>query len=405
MKGKRLVTALGLSLLLILAMLIAIAPGLQAAPGSEKTLAIGALYSVTGVGSEVEAPMRDAVMLFKDSVNKQGGITIKGEKYKLDVIHEDTRGTLDGAVAAATKLVHQDKVNFIVGQMIPDQVFAVTKITEPAKVIRSISWGGGIPGQISDKTPYTFIAVLGGAMVIPTSFQYLVDAYPHVKTIALSSPDDAGGRFFISFAKKAAEERGLKVVSQEFAFLGLQDFDPIMDKIISSKPDAIDCGGGYTAGAASQLLSTRQLGFKGPIFTSTSAFDLNAILSIVGPEVANNYFNGFLDYDSPDAPKKVVEIKNLWSATYKKPFMYELLFGWDSIWTLVQAIQKAQSLDPTMVAKTWEKMQGIETTHGLGHMGGLQTYGTNHVVVRPCYISGLVNGKVKILKSYTPKIP
>jgi hypothetical protein len=54
--------------------------------------------------------------------------------------------------------------------------------------------------------------------------------------------------------------------------------------------------------------------------------------------------------------------------------------GFDAIYTMVQAIENAQSLDPAVVAAAWEKMTTINTIFGPGKMGGLETYGINHSV-------------------------
>ena len=67
----------------------------------------------------------------------------------------------------------------------------------------------------------------------------------------------------------------------------------------------------------------------------------------------------------------------------------------ESGFVLVQAIEKAQSLDPGNVKKAWENMENIKTAYGLAHMGGQETYGLRHAVVGPRSIEGLEKGEVK----------
>ena len=43
--------------------------------------------------------------------------------------------------------------------------------------------------------------------------------------------------------------------------------------------------------------------------------------------------------------------------------------GFDAIYTMVQAIENAQSLDPQVVATSWEKMTTIDTVFGAGNNG------------------------------------
>jgi ABC-type branched-subunit amino acid transport system substrate-binding protein len=371
-----------------------------------KTLKIGAIYSLTGLGSEIETICRNGSELCKDWINEKGGITIKGKKYLIDLVVEDQKGVVDGAVAAATKLVERDRVQFIIGQIVPDVVIAAASVTEPAKVLRSLAWGGGIPAVMNPKTPYTFRPVLSGAEVIPVNYDYLLDTYPHVKTIAILQPDEPGGQFFMMVSQKEAEKRGLKVVAAEFTDpQEQQDFYPALTKLLAAKPDAVDLGTGFPIPISQKLKQVRELGFEGPVF-SPSPVELYITLDIVGKDFAYDYFNGSMDIESAEVPPMIKKQKQLWEAKYKTRYMFESFQGWDALWCLVQAIEAAQSLDPTDVKTAWENIKSIETSYGTGHMGGLKTYGVNHLVVRPCPITAFAKkGKVQLIKWYTPSFP
>jgi hypothetical protein len=58
-----------------------------------------------------------------------------------------------------------------------------------------------------------------------------------------------------------------------------------------------------------------------------------------------------------------------------------------------------------MVKDTWEKMPVIETVYGKGKMGGLNTYGINHVVVKPYAIGRIKNAKIEHVKWAMSDIP
>ena len=49
--------------------------------------------------------------------------------------------------------------------------------------------------------------------------------------------------------------------------------------------------------------------------------------------------------------------------------------GFEAFWVLAQAIENAQSVDPTVVKNAFEKMTKFETTTGPGKLGGAKTYG------------------------------
>ena len=68
-----------------------------------------------------------------------------------------------------------------------------------------------------------------------------VQAYPHVKTVAILQPDEPGGQFFMGVTQREAEAHGLKVVVNEFHNpLEQQDFYPVLTKVLAAKPDAVD---------------------------------------------------------------------------------------------------------------------------------------------------------------------
>ena len=88
-----------------------------------------------------------------------------------------------------------------------------------------------------------------------------------------------------------------------------------------------------------------------------------------------------------------------------KEVTWDHIRGFDPTWWMIQAIEKAQSLDPTDVAKTWAKMDRIEATTGIGKMGGQQSYGINHVGVIPFAITRMVKGELEHVGWFTPDIP
>jgi branched-chain amino acid transport system substrate-binding protein len=289
--------------------------------------------------------------------------------------------------------------------MVPDMTIAAASVTEPAKVLRSLAWGGGVPAVMNADTPYTFRPVLSGAEVIPVIYNHLVQAYPHVKKIAILQPDEPGGQYFMGESMKGAEAHGLKIVAKEFHNpLEQQDFYPVLTKVLAAKPDALDVGGTPPIPSSLKLKQARELGFKGPI-CSLAPVELYTIRDIAGKIFAYDYFNPSLDMQSPDVPPTMRELEKRWNAKFKSKFMFESFQGWDALWCLVQALEAAQSLDPTEVKTVWESMKSIETCYGTGLMGGLKTYGVNHLVVRRQPISTFIKGEVKLINWYTPSFP
>jgi hypothetical protein len=79
--------------------------------------------------------------------------------------------------------------------------------------------------------------------------------------------------------------------------------------------------------------------------------------------------------------------------------------GFNGVYALAQAIEKAQSLDPKVVAAAWEKMDTIDTGNGMGRMGGMEVYGIKHVVYCPVDYFAPENGAKKYFTTINPYRP
>jgi ABC-type branched-subunit amino acid transport system substrate-binding protein len=372
-------------------------------PTSEaKTLKIGVLSNLTGPISTAAIPHTRTVQAAADWINSRGGITIEGQKYLIELIVVDIKETVDTAVTAATKLVELHKVKFTVGLIGPTQTIPVTSITEPAKVIRSLWHGEGSPMEINPNTPYTFRVPVIPRDFAPKLLEYHVKTYPKAKKISMLFIDNPAAPMLFEHTKKTAEALGLNVLGLHVYPVATRDFYPLVTKVLASKPDAIYCDGlPHLMGGT--LKSARELGFDGPIF-NLAPTSPEVVARIAGKAFADNCIVPAPDVNSPKMTPMIKEIRKMLLDKYKE-CNFDYVRAWDSIWWMVQAIEKAQSLDPSDVAKTWENMDRIEATTGIGKMGGQQSYGINHIGVLPFAVTRIVKGNLEHVGWFTPDIP
>jgi branched-chain amino acid transport system substrate-binding protein len=361
-----------------------------------KVIKIGGLFCLTGFGSTAEAYINQGAKLAEQWCNERGGITINGEKYKVKLISEDMKGTADGAAAAANKLLYDDKVKFVVGTVVPFMVQAAGTVLEPAKVIRVALYNCGMPAEYGPKTPYMFVGQDATIEGIDPALKYLKEAYPNVKSVSYVIPDDGSVPYLSPVFKKKAKALGYKVASIEKWAMNTQDFTPVVMKILSAKPDAIAFANGWPQASGGMLKIAREMGFKGPMF-GCNYDDGYQILQIAGKEASTDFFIHSLMFDSPDMTPLIKMIAKRGKEQFGEAYV-TTVWGFQGMYVLFQAIEKAQSLDPTVVKKTWEQMKSIDTVYGPGRMGGLKTYGINHTVCHPCPIQALQNGQVKWVK-------
>ncbi|MFH1241823.1 MAG: ABC transporter substrate-binding protein [Pseudomonadota bacterium] len=363
----------------------------NAAPPKAKTLKIGAIISMTGFASASEMLIWEGVQLFEQWINEQGGITIKGQPYLIKFIAEDGQSSADGAVAAATKLVYDHGVKFLVGPVMPFMVVASGSVTEPAKVIRVALYNCYMPAEYGPKTPYTFIANDTTVDFMTPNMQYLKEAYPKAKTIAVLTPDDGAPPYLEPLFREKAKAEGLELLGFVLWSLDTQDFTPVTVKALATKPDSLFLINGWPIHMGSMLKAAREMGFTGPVLACHE--DPYDIREVAGRQASTDFYTHNIAIDSPEMTPMIKEIAKRGKAKYGRTSPTHV-WGWSPSWSVVQAIEAAQSLDPTVVKDSWEKMASIQTPYGTGKMGGKKTYGINHTVSAPMPLAGLKGGEV-----------
>jgi branched-chain amino acid transport system substrate-binding protein len=373
---------------------------------AEKELKIGALMGLSGPGSEVMAMCADGEKVGADWINNKGGLTIKGEKYLIKLIGEDMKMSPDGTVAATNKLVFSDKVKFLLGTPVAPFKFAAETITGPNKVIRMDMSSLGAHQELNANTPYTFTGISTVGTYDP-AFDYFLQTYQQVKKVAVVAPEDPGAHEVNKDLRPRTTARGLTVVAEEYYPFGSTDFYPMWTKILTSQPDAILITVGFSTWNGSVLKQGRELGFKGPMLQiAYPGGEISEIQRVAGKDFTTDYV---VIGHALNKPEAMTPMMNEIAKAVKNKFRVELttdhLLGFECLWYLVQAIEKAQSLDSTVVKNFFEKMTKIETPYGVGTMGGLKTFGINHVVVRPLSLVRFMNGEPNFIKWYTPVLP
>jgi branched-chain amino acid transport system substrate-binding protein len=368
------------------------------------TLKIGAIVGLTGPGSDTYIRGANALGVAADWVNSKGGITVEGEKYLIDLDSQDCQMSMDGVVAAATKLILRDNVKFIIGSVaIPPFKEATSKLCQDNKVLKLDGDGVGTLPELSSKTPYTFATMMCRAGY-DFMFRSLVEYYPQIKTVALICAEDPGAIADMDTLEKYANNYGLRVVAKEPFAMTTTDYYPLWTKVLDSNPDSLVTVAVLPSWMGSIMKQGRELGFKGPIGCFAFTEDLYVIRDIAG-DFATDFITDTPDLRSPEMTSSIKEISQIIKNELDVELTMDHLISWEALWALTQAIENAQSLDPTQVKNSFEKTTGIDTPYGKGKMGGLQTYGINHVIVRPCALTRIMNGEIKHIKWFTPEVP
>ena len=333
-------------------------------------------------------PLVDAAKPAADYLNQRGGITVKGKKYRIEVVTADDQSSPPGAVSATNKLI-QDDIKFIVAPLFIPSNRAIAPICEEAKIVR-MTPSCADTAPFSPPNRYSFNAESTNYNP-PYVYDKLRSIYPQVKRIAIIRPDDPGAKTYADVTEKEIKKRGVEIVFNEAYKIPTEDFYPILTKIMAKKPDAIDMGFSIIPWAKGIITQARELGFKGPIYAPAFVGDINLLNGMLEPKFAHDIFQGGPDVLSPKMTPIVKELRKVVEKELGTKFNMDHTIVLEGAWPLLQAIEMAQSFDTDKVVDTWEKMPSIDSIYGKARMGGQRIIGINHMVMRPALISRIVD--------------
>jgi branched-chain amino acid transport system substrate-binding protein len=336
MEARRLMSlVVSFCIILMLAFLTVYSETARALP-EVKTLKIGCSEPLNvPLGVETKKYLE----LIVDDFNKSGGLVIKGQRYNINLIIYDDKYTPEGGKTAAERLVYEDKVKFIVGQLGSPAVLGALTVTEPAKVLN-------VFGGVSDKlnVPGFKYTLGGGGVGTLALWPYVGKAYPNAKTMVFVSNDDETGHFNVEINKKGAKFYGIETIREFFVPLGTQDFSPVATSTAAANPGIVSCVG-TKGGADTGLLikALRQSGWQGPIVHNV--FSEPDVIAVCGKEAAEGYTTLFTDSTKwANPPPSAINLRRMYEAKYGS--WNSLGMTWANPWYLfIAAVQKADSLE------------------------------------------------------------
>jgi branched-chain amino acid transport system substrate-binding protein len=387
------------SLIIVLAACMVVLPLIAASQASaqskEGTLRIGMPLSVTGFFSVREVPDFNQTKFAADMMNEQGGITVKGKKYRVDLVLEDCKSTMDGVTASLNKLVYDEKIKFVIG---PTAFFAAAAgpICDPNKVLRVITWCVNTPGEVDSNTPYAFLGGNGSVLTSVAATKFLKKNYPNVKKVAIATPDDGAVPFVMPIAKQLLAAQGISVVGDAIAYPNeMQDFSPIAAKLNAIKEaDAIFMQNGLVPHMGGIVKGLRELGNTKPYAGSLPA-RIGQVTTIAGANAMKDVFSIAYTPSDPDMPPVAKEIIKRVVDKYGPDYQLEMS-GPNCLWILKGVIEAAQSLDPEVVKEKWESMDEVETIFGPAKICGDKTFGIKHHVVASPQPIQMLKGGVEV---------
>jgi len=228
--------------------LLAAAATLFAAPAlAEDTITIGMTESQTGPLNVDSLGLVRGAEMWRDEVNAAGGIKAGGKSYKVKFVTYDDQSVGGRVQQLYTRLVVQDKADFLFSPYSSGLTAPATVISEQyGKIMLDAGGAEAKPFTLGNKG--LFMVITSADYYLAGAVQALASKNPHAK-IAVVYSDDPFSKAVLSAAKEQAKKAGLDIVLDESYAPSTTDFGPVVNKIISSNADAFLGGGHYSDGA------------------------------------------------------------------------------------------------------------------------------------------------------------
>ncbi|MBV9865095.1 MAG: ABC transporter substrate-binding protein [Abitibacteriaceae bacterium] len=307
----------------------------KAAAYTGDDILLGEYGSLTGSTATFGISSDNGMQMAVDEVNGAGGVLGK----KVRVQKEDDGGKSEQVGSVIKKLINQDNVLAIVGEVASSRSIAAAPICQAAGVpmITPASTNPTVTTIGDDIFRTCFTDTFQGAVGARFAGKNLKAKTAAVLTdVANDYSKGLGAAFIEEFQKN-----GGKIVAQESYSEHDTDFHAQLTRIKSTNPDVIFIPGYYTE-AATIAVQARSLGIQQPLLGG-DGWDSRELIKIGKSALQNCYFS---DHYSPDSPDPKVK---QFVTTYQKRFgeipdaMAPLAY--DATHLLLDAIKRAGSLD------------------------------------------------------------
>jgi len=326
--------------LVVLAALGVAASACERQPTGEATdaggdIVIGMYGSLTGDGASFGQSSREGTELAVEHVNGAGGV-LGGRKFRLIV--EDDQSRPEEASTAVTKLITQDKVIAVLGEVASRRSLAAAPISQRYKIPMIT------PASTNERVTEVGDYIFRVCFIDPFQGEVLAKfAFNDLKARRVAILKDIQQDYSVGLTDSIAahfKTLGGEVLAPVSYTSGDADFRAILTQVRSQKPDAVFVTGYYPE-AAIITRQARELGMTMPMLGGDGWVG-DALRN--GREALNNTY--ISNHYSGDNPAPIVQdfVKS-YRAKYNRDPDAIAALAYDAVKVLAEALNRAQTTD------------------------------------------------------------
>ena len=357
-----------------------------------KELKVAILAPLSGPAPTFGVLTRDGALLAVDEWNAKGGVLGR----KITTVLEDSQCAADAAVNAANKVINQDKVHFIIGEVCSGASIPVSEIANREKVIQitPASTNPSVTVDASGKTkPYIFRTVFIDSYQGRVAANFAFTDLKAKKVFFLFDQGNDYSSGLTATFKAEFQKLGGKVAGEEGYTKTDSDFSAILAKVKASGAEAVYLPDYYNIAN----LVTKQAKEKGitAAFIGSDGWE-SPDLDLKAADGA--YFIGAFSKDDPRP--EVAQFFKAYGEKYKddqgKPVVpaSQAVVAYDAMNVLLEGIKEAGSDNTDKVKDALAK---IDYKAVCGHI----VYDAQHNPQLGAIVVSIKNGKATFLSHVT----
>jgi branched-chain amino acid transport system substrate-binding protein len=364
-------------------------PGAPVAAVGDHVL-LGHVASMTGSEATFGDSTDKGIRLALEAANAKGGL--KGKQ--LDLKTYDSQGRPEEAAVAATRLIVNDKVTILLGEVASSPSLAMAPIAD-ANRTPMISSSATSPRVTKDQgkvRPYVF------RVCFIDSFQGMVMARfsrERLKISKVAVLRDVGSDYSVGLADFFAarfQELGGTIVTDQSYKAGDQDFKAQLTAIKGKNPEAVYVPGYYTD-VALIVRQGRELGMR-MAFLGGDGWDSAKLHEIGGKALDGCYFSNHYSADDP-SPRIQEFVKRYRDKFGQVPDGLAAL-GYDAAQVALDAMARAKDLTGPSIK------EALEQTRDFPGVTGVITINADHDAVKPAVVLKIEGGKASYVTAVNP---
>ena len=356
---------------------------------SGDTVRVGVYVDLTGQTSSFGQSTRNGIELAVEEVNAAGGVNGK----KISLVVEDDQGRPEQAKTVVSKLINQDKVHAVLGEVASTNSLAAAPVAQEAK-IPMITPSSTNP-KVTEVGDYIsrvcFIDPFQGSVMAKFAANTL-----NAKTAAiLGDVNSDYSKGLTQFFEEEFTRLGGRVVAKEAYTQTDPDFKGQLTKIRNLNPDVIYIPG-YYGQVGIIAKQARELGMNMPLMGG-DGWDSPELWKLGGDALKNAYISNHYSAENP-AP----EIQNFVKAYRAK---YNVVpdslaaLAYDAAKVLADALKRAGGTDPAKLR------DAINSTKDFKGVTGSITLDSGRNAVKPAVVLELdpAAGAFKFKETIAPE--